>query len=214
MEKFQSTFEFNTVKANEDISSMGSTLKAEKAKHQKVRTCLKTDHAEINSSISSKISKLQDYLAMERKIKDALAVKTEKVNLWTVEFQNAEKRVNDLLSEKEAMKSCIANVNGLLSDIIKTHDSMITITMKKNLSEKLKPVFAMLHILEGVPESSSILKQGGEGVTQSKQEDPKPSIKPTVKSNTEPKGKQIFFSEEPILENNEDVDPHENELKI
>ncbi|CAI9281328.1 unnamed protein product [Lactuca saligna] len=68
MEKFQSSFESNTAKANEVISSLGSTLKIEKVKLQEVHTGLKTDHAEFNSSISSMISKLQDDLALERKI--------------------------------------------------------------------------------------------------------------------------------------------------
>ena len=92
------------------------------------------------------------------------------------------------------MKSYIANVTGRISEIIKTHDSMITITVKKHLAEKLRSVFSMLHRPEGVPESSSILKQGGESVSQSKKEDPKPSVKHTVKSEYEPKGKEKLFS--------------------
>ncbi|CAI9290321.1 unnamed protein product [Lactuca saligna] len=213
MEKFQISFESNTTKANEVISSLGSTLKIEKAKLQEVRIGLKTDHAEFNSSISSKITKLHDDLAMESKILDALVVKTAKVKVLTVKLENAEKRVNDLLSEKAAMKSCIADVNGLLSDIIKARDSMIIITVKKCLSENLRPVYAIIHRLEGVPESSSIPKQRGEGVTQSKKEDPKPSAKPTVKSENEPKGKEKIFSEEPIIDNSEDEELDENELK-
>ncbi|CAI9303754.1 unnamed protein product [Lactuca saligna] len=79
---------------------------------------------------------------------DAHAIKTEKVKVLIVKLENSEKRVNDLLFEKEAMKSCIIDFYGLLSDIIETHDSMITITVKKLLSEKLKPVFTMLNRLE------------------------------------------------------------------
>ncbi|CAI9286147.1 unnamed protein product [Lactuca saligna] len=105
-----------------------------------------------------KISKLQDDLDVERKIKDPLAVKTEKVKVLIVKLENAEKQVNHLLSGKEVMKSCIEDVTGMLSDIIETRDSMITITVKKHLAKKLSPVFPMLHRLEGVPEYSSILK--------------------------------------------------------
>ncbi|CAI9304131.1 unnamed protein product [Lactuca saligna] len=78
MEKFQRSFESNTTKANEVIYSLGSTLKTEKVKLQEVRTGLTTNHAQFNYCISSQISKLQDNIAMERKIMDALAVKTEK----------------------------------------------------------------------------------------------------------------------------------------
>ncbi|CAI9289885.1 unnamed protein product [Lactuca saligna] len=98
MKILQSSFEHNTTKANEVISSLGSYLKTEKAKLQEVRTGLTIDHAQFNSSISLQISKLQDNLAMERKIMDALAIKTEKVKVLTVKLENAEKQVNDLLS--------------------------------------------------------------------------------------------------------------------
>ncbi|CAI9281061.1 unnamed protein product [Lactuca saligna] len=99
MEKFQSSFEYNIVKANEVISSLGSTLKIEKVKLEEVHTGLLSDHIEFN-------------------------------------------------------------VNGLLYDIIETCDSMIMV--KKHLSEKLGPVFAMLNRLESVPKFGSILKQVGE----------------------------------------------------
>ena len=91
---------------------------------------------------------------------DALAVKTRKVKVLTVKLDNAAKQINELLSEKAIMKSCITDVNALLSDIIETHDLMITITIKRHLSEKIRPVFTMLNRVEGVSESSLILKQG------------------------------------------------------
>ncbi|CAI9269355.1 unnamed protein product [Lactuca saligna] len=116
--------------------------------------------SQFSSSISSKITKLQDDLAMERKIMDALAVKTMKVKVLTVKLENSEKRVNDLLSKRPAMISCITDVNGLLSDITETRDSMIIITICKHLSKTLRPIFSMLNLLESVPEFGSILKQG------------------------------------------------------
>ena len=97
---------------------------------------------------------------------DALAVKTEMVKVSIVKLENAEKKLNDLLSEKADMKSYIAEVTGMLLDIIKNRDSMITITVKKHLAEKLRPVFGMLPRLEVVTKSTPILKQRGEGVSQ------------------------------------------------
>ncbi|CAI9298790.1 unnamed protein product [Lactuca saligna] len=108
MEKFQRSFESNTMKVNEVISSLGSTLKTEKAKLQEVRTGLKTGHDQFNSSISAQISKLQYGLDMKRKIAVVLTIKTEKVKVLTIKHENAEKQVNDLLSENAATKSCIA----------------------------------------------------------------------------------------------------------
>lgn len=98
---------------------------------------------------------------MESKIMDTLAIKTEKVKVLTIKLENDEKQVNELLSEKAAMKSYIVNATGMLFDIIETMDSMIIITVRKNLAKKLRPVFTMLHRLEGVSESCKIQKQRG-----------------------------------------------------
>ncbi|CAH1412741.1 unnamed protein product [Lactuca virosa] len=58
-------------------------------------------------------------------------------------------------------------------------------------------------MLEGVPESGSIPKQGGEGVSdRSRKEDFNAPVKLVVKK--EPKGKEKLFSEEPIVDNSED----------
>ncbi|CAI9270985.1 unnamed protein product [Lactuca saligna] len=186
MEKIQSSFESNTAKANKVISSLGSTLKTEK---------------------------LQDDLAMESKIMDALAVQTKKEKVLSIQLENVEKQVNDLLFKKTGMETYILDVIGILSDIIKTMDSMITTILRKHLAEKLKPVFAMLLQIEGVLESSFILKQGGESMSQSKKEDSKPSAKSPVKSEFEPKGKEKLFRQEPIIDQSEDEEPNENELK-
>ncbi|CAI9274486.1 unnamed protein product [Lactuca saligna] len=99
---------------------------------------------------------------------DALTLKTEMVKVLMVELENVEKQVSDLLSEKAIMKSCIEDVNVLLSDINETRDSVIIITVKKHLLEKLRPVFAMVNRLEGVLESCFIPKTDGEEVKQYK----------------------------------------------
>ncbi|CAI9296854.1 unnamed protein product [Lactuca saligna] len=88
------------------------------------------------------------------------------------------------------MKSCITDIT--VSDIIETRDSMITISIRKHLAEKLRRVFTMLHRLEGVLESSSIPKQGRD-LTKKSSAKPTIVVKPTVKSEFEPKGKEKFF---------------------
>ncbi|CAI9263191.1 unnamed protein product [Lactuca saligna] len=153
---------------------------------------------------------------------DALALKIEKVKVLTVKLEHAEKKISELLSEKVVMKSCVADVNALLSDIIETRDFMITITVKKHLAEKLRPVFAMLNRLEGISRSSSLLKQGGETMKKSKKEIPKPIEKPTTKPKSEnkpmdnvasdSKGKENL-NNEPIIDDSNEEEPDEHELK-
>ncbi|CAI9303427.1 unnamed protein product [Lactuca saligna] len=130
---------------------------------------------------------------------DQLAVKTEKVKVLTVKLEHDEKQINKLLSEKAVIKNCIAYVNALLSDIIETHDSLITITVKKHLAEKLRQ--------------------------PSKKDTPKPAdrtVNPTVKPKSEnetnvnvasgSKGKGKL-NDERIIDDSEEEEPDEHELK-
>nr|KAJ0188191.1 hypothetical protein LSAT_V11C900483250 [Lactuca sativa] len=121
MEDYKNTYNANTMTANKAIK---------------------------NSSIAVKITKLQEDLAAENKITDALAIKEEKCKVLGNKLHYTTKQIDDLLAEKAVMRSCISDVTGLLSDIIETHNPMISITVKKHLAEKLRPVFAMLHHLE------------------------------------------------------------------
>ena len=127
--------------ANEVISSLGSTIFTKKDALEKGRTGTQSNNSKINPSITSKIEKLHEDLAIENAIMDKIVVKTEKVKVLTVKTK-------------------------VLTNIIETRDSLITITVKKHLAEKRRPLFAMLKRIEGVSDSRSLLKQGGETVKQ------------------------------------------------
>ena len=112
---------------------------------------------------------------------DALALKQEKCKVLETKLQYGQKQFDDLRAEKAVTRTCISDVTGLLSDIIKTRDPMISITVKKHLSDKLRLVFAMLHRLEGVSTPMCFPKQGGEGSSKVQTNDtPKATIKPPV----------------------------------
>ena len=135
------------------------------------------------------------------------------MKMLEMKLQYAHQQVDDLIAEKAVTRSCIPDVSGLLSDIIETRDPMISITVKKHLADKLRPVFAMLHCLEGVSKLMSFLKQGGEGSSKVQMnEPPKDPIKPPV-IKQEPTKKEKLFSEEPIIDDSEDEEPDEDELK-
>ncbi|CAI9268858.1 unnamed protein product [Lactuca saligna] len=145
---------------------------------------------------------------------DSFTIKTEKVKVLTVKLKHSKKQIQDLIIEKGI--SYISDVNGLLSEIIETKDPMITITIRKHLVEKLRPMFAMLHHLEGVLEPSVIPKQGGYQPKKPLTTSAKPttSIKQGIKSESEPKGKNKLFSEESIVDNNDEEELDEEELKM
>lgn len=87
MEKFQQSFESNTVVANKVISSLSTSLKSERAKFQEILNGLKDDHDKFQSSITSELSKLQEDLVMESKVMDALSIKTVKVKTLSIKLE-------------------------------------------------------------------------------------------------------------------------------
>ncbi|CAI9282321.1 unnamed protein product [Lactuca saligna] len=90
----------------------------------------------------------------------------------TISTNEALKHLGEMFkTEKLNIEQIRTDVTSLLLDIIETKDSMISITVRKHLAERLNPVFAILYHLEGVSPQSSDQKQGGEGV--SKAEHPK-----------------------------------------
>ncbi|CAI9266167.1 unnamed protein product [Lactuca saligna] len=94
---------------------------------------------------------------------DSLATKTKRVKVLSVKLKNAEKKVQDFLTDKAITKICISDIRSFLSDVIETRDSMITISIRKHLNENLRLVFAMLHKLQGFLDQTFVLKQMGEG---------------------------------------------------
>ncbi|CAI9259665.1 unnamed protein product [Lactuca saligna] len=193
--------------------NVGALFQIEKVNFVELHKVFQFDHEAFQSSIRAKFTKLQEDMSIENKIIDALAIKEEKCKVLETKIQYDEKQVDDFLAEKALTHICISNVTRLLSDITKTRDPMISITVKKHLSEMLRLVFATLHHLEGVSKPVSFHKQGGEGSSKVQtNEPPKSPIKPLV-IKKEPKRKEKLFSEETIIDDIDDEEPDEAELK-
>lgn len=89
MGTFQNPFELSNTNANKVISSLGETLQTEKTALAKVRTEIKNDHAKLQTSITSKLDKLQEDLAIQKKIMDELVVKTKKGKVLSMKLSHA-----------------------------------------------------------------------------------------------------------------------------
>ncbi|CAI9278325.1 unnamed protein product [Lactuca saligna] len=213
MEDYKTTYNSNTVAANKAIQNVGLLFQTEKSNFVELHKALKSDHEAFQSSITEKITKLQADLVTESKIMDALSIKEEKYKVLETKLQYTHKQVDDLIAEKAVTCSCISDVTELLSDIIETHDLMTSITLKKHLADKLRPMFAMLHHLEGVSQPMFFFsKQGGEGSSKDQTNVPPAPVKlPVIKQ--EPNKKENIFNEEPIVDDSEDEEPDEADLK-
>lgn len=76
MVNFRSSSENNTATMNKMIEGFSSSLKAKKEALSKIYAEIKVDNAELHSTLSTKIEKLQEDLAIKNKIMDELAEKT------------------------------------------------------------------------------------------------------------------------------------------
>ncbi|CAI9271821.1 unnamed protein product [Lactuca saligna] len=200
----------NAAKMNVAVSETADVCKSTTEKVDKLitktTTFMESYRTTYNNKTASANEALRNLGAMFKTEKINL---TEKVKVLDLELQQSEKQVKDLLSERVVVRSCIMDVTGLLSDIIETMDSMISITVRKDLAKKLSPVFTMLYRLQGVSPQLSDPKQGGEG--GSNVEPPKVPIKSII--NKEPKGKENLIEDEPIIDDDEDEELVDAELK-
>lgn len=137
MEEFLSSSERNTTSVDTTINSLVSSLQTEKDALTKVRSYIQTDNSEIQTSISSMIDKLYVDLAHENKIMDELAIKTDRVKVLLVMLMHVNSHIADLKSENVVIQSCIANVKSNLHNLIETHNSLLTVSVRQHLVEKL-----------------------------------------------------------------------------
>lgn len=98
MTNFKTSTETNTSKANEVIAGLNTVLHKEK-------------------------ESLEECLATENSLMDDLATHTT-----TVKVTQANKDINELKSDGVVVKSCVGDVNTLLSNILDSHDPILAIS--------------------------------------------------------------------------------------
>ncbi|CAI9260637.1 unnamed protein product [Lactuca saligna] len=87
-----------------------------------------------------------------------------------MKLYHANKQIDDLNSEKEVLKSYVADVNLYFQTLRETCDSLIMVSVRQHLVEKLKLVFSMLNCIERVSEHDAIRKQRREAKKTSSEE--------------------------------------------
>lgn len=67
---------------------------------------------------------------------DALAEQTQKTKVVNEKMKNATLNIAQLEEEKSLGKGCTSEINQRLLRIVKTRDSLFTVSVRQNLSEK------------------------------------------------------------------------------
>nr|KAJ0213192.1 hypothetical protein LSAT_V11C400185240 [Lactuca sativa] len=118
---------------------------------------------ELHTKFDTRLTQLEAELAVENKIMDELDRRTSQLKLHNLKLQTATKDLEDLKSEQEVIRSSVDDIHSILLHLLDAHDSILTISIQRHLDEKLHPDLDILSRVEGIPETSVLLKQGEKG---------------------------------------------------
>nr|KAJ0205612.1 hypothetical protein LSAT_V11C500229060 [Lactuca sativa] len=198
MESFQNTADSNTNKVNEAIASLSTSLKTEREKFEVSHQSLQADRTILLSYVKTSLTNLKTDLAWDNKVREDLALSQTQVATLSLELSQANMEIESLRAEDTVLKSCVNDVHSLTSNLLEAHDSVLTISVRRHLTDKLLPALEMLSRIRGVTEPIDTPQQGGD-VTQ----DPpiQPPIEKSVgnttnqpKVTTKPKGNEASSS--------------------
>lgn len=102
------------------MTRLGSTLQTTKFALSKLHTDIQDDNAELQASITFKLDKLQEALAVKNSLMDKLTMKTEKIKVLSVKLSHATHHIDELQSEKFVIKICVGDVHQYLLNLIET----------------------------------------------------------------------------------------------
>nr|KAJ0195502.1 hypothetical protein LSAT_V11C700372310 [Lactuca sativa] len=80
----------------------------------------------------------------------------------------------ELAVENKIMDDSVGDVHSILLHLLDAHDSILTVSIRRHLAEKLRPALDIFSRIEGVPETSVLPKQGGEKIPQGKADKAQP----------------------------------------
>ncbi|KAL7613861.1 hypothetical protein Lser_V15G06525 [Lactuca serriola] len=149
----QATEKKNSQMVNASADNLTSSLQAEKKHFEEARQSIKSDYTQLQSYVHTRLDELQADLAMENKFMDELALETTKVKTQALKHTQALKKNDELRSERAVIKISVGDVHSILLNLLEAHYSVLTISVRHYLAEKLRPALDILSRIEGVPET-------------------------------------------------------------
>ncbi|KAL7605852.1 hypothetical protein Lser_V15G18825 [Lactuca serriola] len=168
------------------VHQIATSVTTELMSFASLRQSISDDNSAFRTNIDERLSKLQEDLAAENTLMDALARKTTALKVKSIQLSHSQQEIASLRSEREVVKSCVSNVHSAISNILEAHDPILNDTVRRDLAEKLAPALALLSKIEGLLDFVSIPKQGGEKETMSQ---PPPTSTATHTTEPPPVGK-------------------------
>ncbi|KAL7584446.1 hypothetical protein Lser_V15G43419 [Lactuca serriola] len=132
LKSLQDTAEATKTKLDPIVNSLATSVASELKSFGTLRQTLSDDNSAFKATIEERLTKLQEDLAAENSLMDALARKTTALKVKTI------------------------------SNILEAHDPILHYSVRQTLAEKLAPALSLLSKIEGLLDFVSIPKQGGE----------------------------------------------------
>nr|KAJ0218216.1 hypothetical protein LSAT_V11C300146130 [Lactuca sativa] len=89
-----------------------------------------------------------------------LEKRTSQLKLQNLKLRTATQGLNDLKSKREVVRSSVGDVHSILLHLLDTHDSILTISIRRHLAKKLRPTLDILSRIEGVSEAAILPNKG------------------------------------------------------
>ncbi|CAI9280536.1 unnamed protein product [Lactuca saligna] len=136
----------------------------------KIQADIKMENVYLQSTITNKLDTLKVDLAAENKIMEALVEQTRKAKVLNEKVKHENSEIARLQDEKFSINACNSEIHQRLLRIIENKSHPFNDTVRLPLSEKHKPVFALLNQIVSVSASSASLKQVGQEEVKVKEE--------------------------------------------
>nr|KAJ0221051.1 hypothetical protein LSAT_V11C200068880 [Lactuca sativa] len=164
LDSLQAVAKKNALTVNASVDNLQGSLESGRSHLEAARQEIEAANASLHANANDPLTQLETKLAL----------------------CTATAELNDLKSEREVIRSSTPEVHSILLHLIKAHDPIITITIRRHLADKLRPALDILSRIEGVPVTGVQPKQGGEKAINQ----PPPGLKPSAK----PKGNEASVS--------------------
>ncbi|KAL7587460.1 hypothetical protein Lser_V15G39921 [Lactuca serriola] len=181
LKSLQENAEATTTKLEPIVNQLANSVASELKSFASLRQTISDDNSAFRTTIEERLFKLEEDLAAENSLMDALARKTTALKVKSIQLSNSQQEIDSLRSEREVVKSCVSDVHSAISNILDAHDPILNYSVRRTLAEKLALALSLLSKLEGLLDFVSIPKQGGE-----KEQVSQPPPTSTATHTTEP----------------------------
>ncbi|KAL7590713.1 hypothetical protein Lser_V15G41340 [Lactuca serriola] len=177
----------NAQTVNAPVDNLQRSLQSERSNLEAARQAIEAANESLHANVNDHLTQLEAELAVENRIMHELHSRTSQLKMQNYKLRTATAELNDLNSEREVIRSYVADVRSILLHLLEAHDPIITITIIRHLDDKLRPALDILSRIEGVPEKKK--KKIGEDDTDNEDdvyaENPKKPFKKAKSSEKE-----------------------------